>query len=269
VGKFTVDKESPIQGEEPEASGDEPGDGGVRVTPMSDTYYDHRVHQILPTTVSSGLREALGFIRYLRQQAIDPMSARPEELSDCRKAYGEAQAKKKTTPRPGLMKLRDLKPNEFRYAVAVRDGSDHFMTLFIRRDPKGDVYVMIPRGRGSENPHASYHRDGTFHQKRHDRATMISKRQPLTVGFKGCEHLGMYGGHAPKIVGVTCDATKLTGVVEVQDEQLTDDGFVAVDLVEPGCENQMIDLFNPVHSTRVFKDVKPWLVIRVGKMRKL
>jgi hypothetical protein len=78
----------------------------------------------------------------------------------------------------------------------------------------------------------------------------------------------MFGGHAPKIVGVTCDASKLTGVVEVQDQLLTDQGFVAVDLVEPGCENQVIDLFNPVYSIQVFKEAEPWLVIRVGKHRK-
>jgi hypothetical protein len=124
---------------------------------------------------------------------------------------------KTTTPKPGQMKLRDLKPGEYRYAVAVREGSDLFMTHFIRRDPKGDVYLMIPRGRGSGNPHASYHRNGRFHQKSHDHSMSKRQLQPLAGNFNGCEHLGMYGGHAPKIVGVTCDASKLTGIVEVQD----------------------------------------------------
>jgi hypothetical protein len=196
------------------------------------------------------------------------MTTRPEELNEFREAYKEAQERKRTTPRLGPMKLRDLKPNEFRYAVAVREGAELYMTFFIRRDPKGDVYLMIPRGPGTENPHASYHRDGTFHQKGHDRVMRREKRPPLTGGFKGCQHLDVYGGHAPKVVGVTCDATKLTSVLEVPNELLTDDGFVAVDLVEPGCENQIINLFNPVHSTHVFKDAKPWLVIRVGKTRK-
>ena len=168
----------------------------------------------------------------------------------------------------GRMKLRDLKPGEHRYAVAVREGSDLFMTLFIRRDPKGDVYVMIPRRRGSENPHASYHRDGTLHHKNYDRPMMPSDRQSLIDGgFKGCEHICMFGEHAPKVVGVTCDASKLTGIVEVPDEILSD-GYFAVDLVEPGCENQVIDLCNPVHSRHVFKEAEPWLVIRAGKHRK-
>jgi hypothetical protein len=40
------------------------------------------------------------------------------------------------------------------------------------------------------------------------------------------------------------------------------DGFVAVDLVEPGCEP--LDLFNPVTQTQAFKETVPWIVIRVG-----
>jgi hypothetical protein len=136
------------------------------------------------------------------------------------------------------------------------------MTFFIRRDPKGDVYLMIPRGRGSGNPHASYHSNGRFHQKSYDRATTVSDRQSLT-SFRGHEHLGMYGGHGPKSIGITCDPAKFTGIVEVPDDVLTD-GFVAVDLVEPGCEDQIIDLGNPIVSTSIFKEAEPWLVIRVG-----
>ena len=229
-------------------------------------YYDHRCHQLLPKASENDLDAA--FNGYLRDQAIDKKTASPEMLAQFREAFEEVQRAKAVTPTRRPMKLRDLKPDEYRYAVAVREGSELFVTLFIRRDPKGDVYVMIPRGRGSGNPHASYHRNGTLHHKSNDRPMMPSDRQPLIGGgFKGCEHICMFGGHAPKRVGVTCDATKFTGIVEVQDEELND-GFVAVDLVEPGCEKQVIDLGNPVHSTHVFKEAEPWLLIRVGKHRK-
>lgn len=40
------------------------------------------------------------------------------------------------------------------------------------------------------------------------------------------------------------------------------DGYVAVDLVEPGCS--LLDLFNPVSQTQVFKETVPWIVIRIG-----
>jgi hypothetical protein len=235
------------------------------------TYYDHRCHQILPcyrrkSELTSSENDRNTFRGYLRYQNIDPTTAPPEMLKDFREAFEEWQKKKAVTPKPGQMKLRDLRPGEYRYAVGVREGADFFMTLFIRRDPKGDVYVMIPRGRGSGNPHASYHRDGTFHQKNYDQPMMPEQRQPIK-GFKDCEHLGMYGGHGPKDVGVTCDTAKFTGIVEVPD-QIFDppsEGFIAVDLVEPGCENQLMNLFNPIHSTHVFKEAEPWLVIRVGK----
>src|SRR5260370_25273917 len=162
------------------------------------------------------------------------------------------------------MKLRDLRPGEYRYAVVVREGPDLFMTMWIRRDPKGDVYVMVVRGRGEWNPHASYHRDGTFHHKSYDHQMVVSKRQPLVGGgFKGCEHFGMFGGHGPKTMGAVCDPTKFSDVVEVPPGILgPKDGFVAVDLVEPGCAT--FDLFNPVLLTQIFKEAEPWLAIRCG-----
>jgi hypothetical protein len=136
-----------------------------------------------------------GFLRY---QAVDPATAKPEELAVFRKLFDEAQAKKAASSRLGPMKLRSLKPNEYRYAVAIRHGSDLFLTLFIRRDPKGDVYVMIPRGRGQWNPHGSYHSDGTFHHKSYDHKVIADKRQPIGKQFKGREHLGGFAGHAQK-----------------------------------------------------------------------
>jgi hypothetical protein len=93
------------------------------------------------------------------------------------------------------------KQDEFKYAVAIRVGTDLWLTMTVRRDHKGDVYVTYPRHEG--NPHASYHRDGTFHLKSDDHKTMSSKRQPLTEAFKGFEHMGMFAGHG-KSVGAHC-----------------------------------------------------------------
>jgi hypothetical protein len=202
------------------------------------------------------------FEGWLRYQAFDPTTATPEELAAFRQLFEEAQAKTAATPKLGLMKLNALKPGEYRYTVAVREGPDLLMTLLIRRDPKGDVYVMVPRGRGKWNPHASYHRDGTFHHKSHDHKMLADKRQALNA-FRGCEHLGMFGGHGPKSVGAICDPNKFSGIVEVPDGILgPKHGFVAVDLVAPGSDP--INLFNPVLFAEVFKEAEPWLVIRVG-----
>jgi hypothetical protein len=243
------------------------------MTQMSSTYYDHRCHQVLPKPDEPqdfiGEDDLDTFEGYLRYQSIDPTTTSLEVLEQIRAAFEEAQKATAATPKLGRMKLRDLRPGEYRYAVVVRVGSDLFMTLWVRRDPKGDVYALMPRSHGQGNPHASYHRDGTFHHKSYGHQMAVSKRQPLTGGgFKGCEHFGMFAGHGPKTVGAVCEPTKFTGVVEVPPGILgPKDGFVAVDLVEPGCET--FDLFNPVLLTQVFKEAEPWLVIRVGKQAPL
>jgi hypothetical protein len=91
---------------------------------------------------------------------------------------------------------------------------------------------------------------------------MLQKRQPLTGAFKGCEHMGMFGGHGPKTIGAICNPANFSEVIEVEPGILGPrDGSVAADLVEPGCEP--LELFNPVITTRVFEDSIPWIVIRV------
>jgi hypothetical protein len=202
------------------------------------------------------------FEGFLRFQAVDPLTAAPDELAAFRRIFDEAMAAKSATQKLGVMKFKAT-PGEHRYAVAVREGSDLWLTLWVRRAPKGDVYVVIPRNDGKWNPHASYHRDGTFHSKSFNHKMSSSKRQPLTEAFKGCEHLGMNAGHGPKTIGAICDPAMFTDVIEVPPGILGPrDGFVAVDLVEPDCDP--LELYNPVILTKTFKDSVPWLVIRVG-----
>ena len=91
------------------------------------------------------------------------------------------------------------------------------------------------------------------------------KREPLTGQFKGAEHLGMYYGHGPRRVGAVCDPTDFTGIVEVRSGLLgAKEGGVAVDLIEPGCSP--IDL-RPIQVVQeeIFREVAPWIVIRVLK----
>jgi hypothetical protein len=52
---------------------------------------------------------------------------------------------------------------------------------------------MYPRACAG-NPHASYHLDGTFHQKTYGSASIPQKRQSLTAAFRENKHLGMYYG---------------------------------------------------------------------------
>jgi hypothetical protein len=205
------------------------------------------------------------FEEYLRYQAIDPTTASPEVLGQFRAAFEEAIAKRAAiTPMGEIFKPKPTgaKQGEFKIAVAVRHGEQLLLTMTVRRDHKGDVYVLYPRH--EDNPHASYHSTGTFHHKSGNRAMMQEQRQPLTEAFKGCEHLGMFGGHGPKTVGAICNPANFSAVIEVPPDILgPSDGYVAVDLVEPG--TAPLDLFNPVSITKRFEDSIPSIVVRVGK----
>ena len=205
------------------------------------------------------------FEGWLRYQGIDAATTTPEALGIWRSIFDEGKERSLTTPKVGLMKLPPLAPGEYRYTVAFPEGSDLWLTLWLRRSPKGEFFVMVPRGDRDWNPHSSYHLDSTFHAKSFDYKYPPQKRQPLTGTFQGTAHLGAYAGHGPKSVGAICDPTAFSGIVKVPPGVLGPrDGSVVVDLVEPGCE-PISWPFTKVAKTEVFRDFKPWVVIRVGK----
>ena len=209
------------------------------------------------------------FEGWLRYQALDPSAMTPEDLAMWKREFDEGRRRHALQPTVGLMNLRQA-PGEHRYAVAVRDGADLWLTLWVRRSPKGEVFVFQPRGDRSWNPHTSYHSDGTVHSKSHDHKMLPpQKRQPLTNSFRGTEHLGMYFGHGPRGVGAVCDRAAFSGVIEVPPGVLgPKDGGIAVDLVEPG--HAPVDL-SPIEvvSKDVFQDVTPWIVIRLVRAPRL
>jgi hypothetical protein len=69
-------------------------------------------------------------------QGIDPAMLEPDELADWRSIHADVMAKSAATPKVGLMKLR-ARPGENLYAVAIREGSDLWLTLWVRRSSKG------------------------------------------------------------------------------------------------------------------------------------
>jgi hypothetical protein len=202
------------------------------------------------------------FDGWLKYQAVDAATATPDELAMWRGIFDEGRKRSSATPKVGLMKLRSI-PGEHRYAVAVREGSDLWLTLWVRRSRKGEFFVIIPRADGAWDPHASYHLDGTFHSKSHGRTFGPPRKyQPLTGAFRGTEHLGVYGGHGPKGVGASCDPAAFSGVVEVAPNVLGPrQGVVAVDLVEPGC--QPLSHPSKLIQQVLFRDTVPRVVIRI------
>ncbi len=151
------------------------------------------------------------FEGWLKYQGYDPTMLRSEELAQWKATFEEIS--KTPNLKVGLMKLKSI-PGEHRYAVAVREGSELWLTLWVRRSPKGEFFVMVPRVDRGWNPHASYHLDGTYHSKSYDRVGLGKKLQPLTGPFRGTEHLGIHGGHGPKSVGAIFDPAAFSGVLE-------------------------------------------------------
>lgn len=201
------------------------------------------------------------FEGWLRYQAVSPAS--DAEREEWRRLFEGVRQRADAAPKVGLMKLQPV-PGEYRYALALRDGDDLWLTLWVRRSRKGEFFVLIPRGERDWDIHLSYHLDGTMHMKTHG-AVVLSpqKRQPLTGNFRGSEHLGAYAGHG-KSVGAVCDPNAFTGVVEVPPGILGPrHGQVTVDLVEPDHEPVPFP-WKRMAVQRTFRDVVPWVVITVG-----
>jgi hypothetical protein len=205
------------------------------------------------------------FEGWLKYQCIDAASLTASELGEWRRDFEDAQSASAAMPKVGLMKLRPV-PGENRYAVALREGPDLWLTLWVRRSKKGEFFVMVPRKDPGWDVHSSYHLDGTFHMKSFGHKSISKKLQPLTGPFKGTEHLGAHGGHGPKSVGAICNPDAFNGVVEVQPGILGPrDGDVVVDLVQPNCEP--LSWPGVIVDQKIFRDTLPWIVIRIVDTR--
>jgi hypothetical protein len=203
------------------------------------------------------------FEGWLKYQQVDPTTP-PEELHGWRGAFEEARVRTAANPKVGRMKLQPA-PGQFLYAVAIEERPDLWLTLWIRRNWKGEFFVMRPRRDREWDSHTSYHRDGNLHIKSYGDTVLQRKNQPLTGTFRGNEDLGFYAGHGGKGVGAICDPTVFSGVVKVGPGVLGPrHGEVKVDLVEPGHEPMAFP--GTIVVEQVFRDFVPWLVVRVGRL---
>jgi ribosomal protein L30 len=207
------------------------------------------------------------FDGWLRLQGFDAASLPPDQLTMWRCIFDEERASARAAPKVGKMKMfsEPIPPGEHRYALAFRDGDDIWMTLWVKRSPKGEFFVMTPSNNLKWDYHFSYHLDGTKHMKGRGRTFSVPKGQRLDGVFRGTENLGSHGGHSPKSVGAVCDPNAFSGVMEVPPGLLGPaDGQVIVDLVEPGCEPLS---WQNVVRQEIFKDVVPWVVVRIASSR--
>jgi hypothetical protein len=200
------------------------------------------------------------FEGWLRYQGFDAATLAPDELAEWRDMFDKVRKDSLATPKVGLTKLPRI-PGEYRYAVAVREGSDLWLALWVKRSKKGEFFVMLPRQDSGWDVHTSYHLDGTRHMKSFGHKTVPDKLQPLTGTFRGTAHLGANMGYTPKHVGAICNPADFSRVLEVAPGVLGPrHGSVVVDLVEPGCEP--IAWLNVVQQ-ETFRETVPWVVIRV------
>jgi hypothetical protein len=209
------------------------------------------------------------FESFLRHQQLDGRPLGPEVEPVLRTEY-ERQKSMFMAHDPATLYRTPCKVGEFRYAVAISDGSDSWLTLVTRRAPRGDCYVLIPRDTTPWNPHASYHRDGTYHHKSHDMKLLAQKRQPLE-GFKGTEHLGSFFGHG---VGTAlCEPAAFTSVLTIPTGILEGNrGCVLVDLVEPGVSPAAHHREVPglrIVREETYRDCTPWVVVAVAAQEPL
>jgi hypothetical protein len=89
--------------------------------------------------------DLLTFEGWTKYQGFDPAALTPEELKMWRGSFDEATERSKSGPKVGLMKLQPV-PGEQKYAVAIRDGSDLWLTLWVRCKWNGEIFIMMPRG---------------------------------------------------------------------------------------------------------------------------
>lgn len=202
------------------------------------------------------------FEGWMNYQANDINSLSASDLVMWKRIFLEQKQRVLETPKVGRMKLRD-EPAEFRVAVAIEDAG-LWLTLWVRRSSKGEVFVLLPRGGRIWDPHVSYHLDGTMHSKSHGAKLSVTKRQPLARSFRGTESLGTFCGHGPKRVGAECDPAAFNAVVRVPPGVLGPvQGGVQVDLLEPGCEPPEAP-WGRILSRHTFEGVFPWISITVG-----
>jgi hypothetical protein len=201
------------------------------------------------------------FEGWLKYQAINPSELSEAEMVAWQECYDESRKVRDSTPKIGRMNLK--RPGDSTYAVAIRDRSDLWLALWVKRSRKPEYFIFHPTTDGNWNPHSSLHADGTFHMKSHDRKMITQQRQP-PASLKGTEHLGAYGGFGPKSVGAVCDPADFSGVFEAPPRVLGPrNGTVTVDLIDP--DSDMQPHLHPGEEVgrRLFTDSVPNVLIRL------
>ena len=156
---------------------------------------------------------------------------------------------------------------EENYAVAVSDTDGLFLFLRVKRSAKGEYFVFMPLPSDSlVDAHVSYHADGSFHVKTHEKygaeKFMVEKRQKPDQNFMGTEHMLAQRVGRERGITTRCDPVQYSGVFQISAKELDSDRpvRVSIDLVSEGVRP---DLGAGVHVLRrdTYGTVPPFIAI--------
>ena len=196
------------------------------------------------------------FEGWLNYQAVKTSMMTSGEFATWRDRFEETQ-KQRAISKVGLMNLKTV-PGENKYAVAVREGTDLFLVLWIRRNRNGEYLVLKPMN-NSQLAVQNKHRDGTLRHK-------IIK--PKVLSAQKSHSFPIMNVFTPKETGAACDPTAFTGIVEVSSGILGPrDGSIGVILAEPSNSLPNYTWAYEVLSQTVFREVLPHVVVSIMRRK--
>lgn len=151
------------------------------------------------------------------------------------------------------------------YAVAVREGSDLFLTHTICLDPKTDVYINWIRDHDPDwKPHTSYHASGQYHHKSNGVMIQKKKRQNPDENFSGTENVIQTGIAIDehRRIHTPYRKTDFQGLFEIPVSDLKPEPGriqLSVDLAEPK-EQPILAPGAKIIRQAVFQDSVPWIM---------
>ncbi len=138
---------------------------------------------------------------------------------------------------------------EKKYAVAVRDGTDLLLFLWVKHAVTGDFYAFLPHPHDTSiTAHASYHANGRYHIKSHRifgrNKIMYRQKQKPDQNFAGTEHLLEQTITLTNVrsIGQECDPSHFLEVFEIPVHELETKTYIRVtsDVVSPGYSPNLV-----------------------------
>jgi hypothetical protein len=159
------------------------------------------------------------------------------------------------------------------FAIAVRDATDLWLYLEVKRSHKSDVYVFWPYP-DHEELHVSYHKDGRWwatsyghltsgHQRQKPDATLVESERALTTPI----HLrGVLALNKP--CRRARSGEEFAGIFEISADEISAERVkyttsLAIDLAEPGAPPSVPDILRRA----VFADTVPHICVAMGPDR--